>query len=356
MQGRRCQAVARLGARFPQQRDARELLSHLQMRIARPHRFRSHSGARMADFHFIESFYNPSRRHSALGYLSPIECERKHHELTCPAQAANGARKRVNSTPYPLATYRQHCYGPYMRLSYLLAKVLTAILAVGSHGVVAPALSQEPVRVLGEVRAERLNDRVVKVSGRLLVGLHVGREGTGSFRRDELRAVLSGKGSFCLQISSRDGRYGGLVEFRQTGSGPIDAGLDFVSQFRDDLIRFSAREVATRIVHSPVCDDAATGPILPVLRGERVPLLTALVNPGDATVFARLAEQDGTLLGSSRVRCSRVPEGVRTAFSHACELPIPQGWKNGPAKLLLTVDEIGGTPRTEPISIWLPSL
>ncbi|MGE3307338.1 MAG: IS3 family transposase, partial [Rhizobiaceae bacterium] len=44
--------------------------------------FRSHTEARMAVFHFIEGFHNPSRRHSALGYLSPIDYERKHHELT----------------------------------------------------------------------------------------------------------------------------------------------------------------------------------------------------------------------------------------------------------------------------------
>jgi putative transposase len=48
-------------------------------------RFRSHSPARMAVFHFIEGFYNPSRRHSALGYLSPIEYERKHDGLSKPA-------------------------------------------------------------------------------------------------------------------------------------------------------------------------------------------------------------------------------------------------------------------------------
>jgi transposase InsO family protein len=38
-----------------------------------------------AVFQFIEGFYNPSRRHSALGYLSPIEYERKRDGLTKPA-------------------------------------------------------------------------------------------------------------------------------------------------------------------------------------------------------------------------------------------------------------------------------
>ena len=34
--------------------------------------------ARMAVFKYIEMFYNPTRRHSALGYLSPAEYERRH--------------------------------------------------------------------------------------------------------------------------------------------------------------------------------------------------------------------------------------------------------------------------------------
>lgn len=40
--------------------------------------FRSQAEARMAVFEFIEGWYNPLRRHSALGYASPIEFERRY--------------------------------------------------------------------------------------------------------------------------------------------------------------------------------------------------------------------------------------------------------------------------------------
>ena len=41
-------------------------------------RFHSQAEARMAVFGFLEGWYNPRRRHSALGYLSPLEYERNH--------------------------------------------------------------------------------------------------------------------------------------------------------------------------------------------------------------------------------------------------------------------------------------
>ena len=41
-------------------------------------RFRTQAEAKMAVFDFIEGFYNPRRRHSALGQLSPINFERRH--------------------------------------------------------------------------------------------------------------------------------------------------------------------------------------------------------------------------------------------------------------------------------------
>jgi putative transposase len=40
-------------------------------------RFRNQVEARMAVFEFLEGWYNPHRRHSALGYLSPMEFEKR---------------------------------------------------------------------------------------------------------------------------------------------------------------------------------------------------------------------------------------------------------------------------------------
>jgi putative transposase len=40
-------------------------------------RFKSQAEARMAVFEFIEGFYNPVRRHSSIGYLSPMEYEER---------------------------------------------------------------------------------------------------------------------------------------------------------------------------------------------------------------------------------------------------------------------------------------
>ena len=57
----------------------------LECELLERRRFRSHAEARTAVFAFIEGFYNPSRRHSALGYLSPINYEKQAmHEVGKP--------------------------------------------------------------------------------------------------------------------------------------------------------------------------------------------------------------------------------------------------------------------------------
>ena len=49
-------------------------------------KFRTKAEARMAVFQFIEGWYNPGRRHSALSYMSPINYERSTRE---PLQSAS---------------------------------------------------------------------------------------------------------------------------------------------------------------------------------------------------------------------------------------------------------------------------
>ena len=58
----------------------------------------------MAVFEFIEGWYNPSRRHSALGYLSPIDYERSALEYNRPPNRGNSNRTQVMSLPAPQPT------------------------------------------------------------------------------------------------------------------------------------------------------------------------------------------------------------------------------------------------------------
>ena len=43
--------------------------------------FKTQAEARNATFAFIEGFYNKRRRHSSIGYLSPIDYGRRHHAI-----------------------------------------------------------------------------------------------------------------------------------------------------------------------------------------------------------------------------------------------------------------------------------
>jgi len=57
---------------------AESFFATLECELLDRRRFRTQAEARMAVFEFIEGFYNPRRRHSSLGYLSPIDYERRH--------------------------------------------------------------------------------------------------------------------------------------------------------------------------------------------------------------------------------------------------------------------------------------
>ena len=56
---------------------AESFFSTLECELLARRRFRSQAEARMACFNYIEGFYNLLRRHSALGYRSPVVYEQE---------------------------------------------------------------------------------------------------------------------------------------------------------------------------------------------------------------------------------------------------------------------------------------
>ena len=61
---------------------AESFFATLECELLDRRRFKTQAEARMAVFEFIEGFYNPRRRHSSLGYLSPIDYERRHERAS----------------------------------------------------------------------------------------------------------------------------------------------------------------------------------------------------------------------------------------------------------------------------------
>jgi putative transposase len=56
--------------------EAESVMSTIKNELVNRHRFKTRDEARLAVFSFIEGFYNPHRRHSSLGYRSPMEYEK----------------------------------------------------------------------------------------------------------------------------------------------------------------------------------------------------------------------------------------------------------------------------------------
>ena len=78
-------------------------------------RFKTQIEARSAVFNFIEGFYNPRRRHSSIGYLSPIDYERRHHAAAVdrdahqPAAVLAAVKDKPVGRPQEAAVLDRHC-------------------------------------------------------------------------------------------------------------------------------------------------------------------------------------------------------------------------------------------------------
>lgn len=73
----------------------------LECELRARERFRTQADARLAIFDFIEGWYNPRRRHSALEYLSPMIYERSHgtRDRTVPSGSTIGTGGTISVAP-----------------------------------------------------------------------------------------------------------------------------------------------------------------------------------------------------------------------------------------------------------------
>jgi len=75
----------------------------LECELLARRRFPTKAEARMAIFEFIEGWYNPTRRHSSLGRISPVEFERRH---------SMHQERAVTHRPARSVAYQAPAHGP----------------------------------------------------------------------------------------------------------------------------------------------------------------------------------------------------------------------------------------------------
>lgn len=68
---------------------AESVIATIKTELVYRNRFRRKDEARLAIFRYIEGFYNPLRRHSSLGYMSPVEYERMLEDTPAEAVASS---------------------------------------------------------------------------------------------------------------------------------------------------------------------------------------------------------------------------------------------------------------------------
>ena len=78
---------------------AESVIATIKTELVHRNRFKTKDEARLAVFRYIEGFYNPLRRHSALNYMSPVEYETMLVESSAYADVSGKSINRNGVTP-----------------------------------------------------------------------------------------------------------------------------------------------------------------------------------------------------------------------------------------------------------------
>ena len=116
-----------------------------------------------------------------------------------------------------------------------------------------------------------------RVSGRLIVGLHLGRS-ADPYRSDGLSVAGLRDQSvqqICVRVTTQDARYWALnryIAMRTPGLGRLEA----PTRFAKELAAYNASQVAVRIIAANDCNEDSDGPLVPAVLPGTKPGATGL--------------------------------------------------------------------------------
>lgn len=90
---------------------AESFFATLECELIERRSFRSKAEAKAALFSYIEGWYNPRRRHSALGYHSPVEFERCIVAEACQATEIN-KENQADNRPWNRGNFSDNALWP----------------------------------------------------------------------------------------------------------------------------------------------------------------------------------------------------------------------------------------------------
>ena len=110
------------------------------------------------------------------------------------------------------------------------------------------------------------------VSGRLVVGVHLGRA-AGTYQNQNVSIAAPRSASaqpFCVRVTTQDARYWALNKYVADRS-PGLARLESPSRFSKELSLYNANQVAIRIIAAPDCHEDSDGPLIPAVLSGATP-------------------------------------------------------------------------------------
>lgn len=240
--------------------------------------------------------------------------------------------------------------------SFLVLAALS--ISPGMAGEPAALQLEDPSRYFESFLAPGMRAARTKLVApdRALVGLQLGY-GSGPFALADLRAVVPSDeaSDLCVQISSPDGRYWSMNNYRPVTNAHAPVRMETHSHFAAELAaRYSADEVPIAIRATGQCEEEAKGLLLPAVPpgARETNILVAYLNAPGNRAAARLLDGQDKVLATGH--CAAPKDNSSIAFTQICAVSMDATVREKAARLQVTLIGDGGQPVNAAYDLSLP--